>query len=137
VLKVVLDTNVIVSALNFRGKPWQILNLAIERRIELFISPFIIEETEGVLKEKFDWGGEKIREAIQRIKSLAELVHPRLKVSVIAEDEADNRILECAVEGKVAYVVTGDTKHLQPLKEFQGIRILSPAEFLDLRPWLD
>jgi predicted nucleic acid-binding protein len=59
-------------------------------------------------------------------------VHPKNKVSVIKENDDDNRILECAIEGKVQYLISGDRKHLLPLKEYQRIKILSPAEFLKL-----
>jgi len=49
---------------------------------------------------------------------------------VVLDTDADNRILECAVQEKVDYLVTGDAKHLQPLKEYKGIKVLSPADFL-------
>ena len=61
---------------------------------------------------------------------IAIIVQPKRKISVIKTIEADNRILECAIEANADYIVTGDHKHLQPLKEFQGITILSPAQFL-------
>jgi predicted nucleic acid-binding protein len=51
---------------------------------------------------------------------------------VIKENDDDNRILECAIEGRVQYLISGDRKHLLPLKEYQGAKILSPAEFLKL-----
>lgn len=126
--KVVLDTNVIISGLNFRGSPRKILDLIRKGQIELYISFFILEEVRGVLKEKFDWDEERIQTAIGKLKTA--LVKPKNNVSVIKKDEDDNRILECAVEGKVQYVVSGDRKHILPLKEYQGIKILSPAEFL-------
>jgi predicted nucleic acid-binding protein len=59
-------------------------------------------------------------------------VHPKNKVSVIKEKDDDNRILECAIEGRVQYLISGDRKHLFPLKEYQKIKILSPGEFLKL-----
>ena len=126
--KVVLDTNVIISGLNFRGSPRKILDLIRKGQVELYISFFILEEVRGVLKEKFDWDEERIQTAIGKLKTA--LVKPKNNVSVIKKDEDDNRILECAVEGKVQYVVSGDRKHILPLKEYQGIKILSPAEFL-------
>jgi putative PIN family toxin of toxin-antitoxin system len=128
--KVVLDTNVIVSGLNFSGKERKILDLIWEGEIELYISPFILEETAGVLQRKFDWEKEEAQSSIKKIK--ASLVKPIRQVSIIKERKSDNRILECAIEGKVQYLISGDKRHLLPLKEYQGIRILSPAEFLEL-----
>jgi len=55
---------------------------------------------------------------------------PTQRVDVIKEKEDDDRILECALEGKAQYVISGDKRHLLPLKEYQGIRILPPTEFL-------
>ncbi|MEA1965515.1 MAG: putative toxin-antitoxin system toxin component, PIN family [Candidatus Aerophobetes bacterium] len=126
--KVVLDTNVIISGLNFRGRPREILDLIRGEQIELYISPFILEEVKGVLKEKFSWNEERIQTAIEKFK--AALVEPEENILVIKKDRDDNRILECAVEGKAGYIVSGDKRHLLPLREYQGIKILSPAQFL-------
>jgi len=128
--KVVLDTNVIISGLNFRGRPREILDLIRGEQIELYISPFILEEVRGVLKEKFSWDEERIQTAIEKLK--AALVEPEENISVIKKDEDDNRILECGVEGKVQYIVSGDKRHVLPLKEYKGIKILSPAQFLKI-----
>ena len=131
--RVVIDTNVFVSALNFGGKPDEVLALALEGEIQLIVSPFILAETAGVLLEKFGWSHQRVQEALEAIQAIATIVHPTEWISLIKALDTDNRILECAVEGKADVIVTGDTKHLQPLKTFRGIPILSPAEFL--RRW--
>ena len=59
-------------------------------------------------------------------------MHPKRKVTIIKYKDDDNRILECALEGKAQYIISGDRKHLLPLKEYQGTKILSPADFLKL-----
>jgi putative PIN family toxin of toxin-antitoxin system len=130
--KVVLDTNVIVSALLFGGNPDKILNLANERVIRLIISPFILDETANVLNHRFNWSEEKIHEVLSSIQEIAAVVQPTIKLSIIKEKDSDNRILECAVSGKADFIISGDNKHILPLKEYQGIKILSPAEFLAL-----
>jgi len=61
---------------------------------------------------------------------ISAIVIPRQTLSVINKDRDDNRILECAVESKAQYIISGDKRHLLPLKEHQGIKILLPAEFL-------
>jgi putative PIN family toxin of toxin-antitoxin system len=130
--RVVIDTNVFVSGLNFAGKPGEILELFVKGDIEVFISPFILSEIERIFRERFEWGEGNIHRVLNRIKRQTILVHPKNKVSVIKENDDDNRILECAIEGKAQYLISGDRKHLLPLKEYQRIKILSPTEFLKL-----
>ena len=130
--RVVIDTNVFISGLNFAGKPSDILELLIKGNIEVFISPFILSEIERILKERFEWSEGNIHRVLNRIKRQTILVHPKLKVTVIKENDDDNRILECAIEGKVQYLVSGDRKHLLPLKEHQGTKVISPSDFLKL-----
>ena len=62
--------------------------------------------------------------------AITRLTNPEITLSVV-EGEPDNRILECAIQARVDFLVSGDTKHLQPLKEYEGITILGPAAFLD------
>ena len=128
--KVVIDTNVFVSGLTFKGKPREVLDLVWRGDIEACISSFILKELEQTLKKDFGWNRDQIKHTIEKIKDKTTLVHPRNKVSVIKEKDVDNRILECAVEGRVQYLISGDRKHLLPLKEYQRTKILSPAEFL-------
>ena len=133
--KVVIDTNVFVSGLNFKGKPREILDLIWKEEIKVCISLFILRELEKVLEEVFGWDKERIGSTVERIKDKTIEVQPKVKISVIKEKNDDNRILECAVEGKARYIVSGDKHHLLPLKEYQGINILSPAEFLEIMPF--
>jgi putative PIN family toxin of toxin-antitoxin system len=67
-LRVVIDTNVFVSGLNFMGKPREVLDLIWREEIKVYISSFILEELEGVLREDFEWDEEKLRNVIKRIK---------------------------------------------------------------------
>jgi putative PIN family toxin of toxin-antitoxin system len=130
--KVVIDTNVFVSGLTFKGKPREVLDLIWRGDIEACISSFIFKELEETLKKDFSWDRDQIKHTIEKIKAKTILIQPKNKVSVIKEKDDDNRILECAIEGKVQYLISGDRKHLLPLKEYEGIKILSPAEFLKL-----
>lgn len=130
--KVVIDTNVFISGLNFAGNPSEVLKLFIKGEMEVYISPFILEELERILSEKFQWSKNKVQKTLNLIKRRTTLVYPEVKVSVIKEKEDDNRILECAIESEAQYIVSGDKRHLLPLKEFRGIKILSPVKFLEL-----
>ncbi len=128
--RVVIDTNVFVSGLNFGGKPGEVLELFVRGDIDVITSPFILSEIERILRERFEWSEGNIHRVLNRIKHQTILVHPKLKVAIIKSKDDDKRILECAIEGKAQYIISGDKKHLLPLKKYQMTKILSPAEFL-------
>ncbi|HCG77129.1 MAG: putative toxin-antitoxin system toxin component, PIN family [bacterium (Candidatus Ratteibacteria) CG_4_10_14_3_um_filter_41_18] len=130
-VKVVLDTNIIISGLIFQGKQRQVLNLFYKGSITVCISSPILKELSGVLYKKFNWDRKRIHNIIVKIGNKAILVNPREKISAVKED-ADNRILECALESHCQFILSGDKKHLLPLKQYKGIRILSTAEFLKI-----
>lgn len=130
-IRAVADTNVYISALNFGGTADEVLALGRRQAITIFISPPILKEIEGVLVRKFKWSPKRAKEAITNIQEFTELVHPKERIGVIKGDEPDNRILECAHEAKAHFIITGD-RHIQKLRKFQGIIILSPKEFLKL-----
>ena len=129
-MRVVLDTNVIVSGLNFPGNERLVLELALRGRFELCLSPFILEEIAGVLVRKFAWTEERSSQALRALGDAATVVEPRRLPEMIEGGHADNRILECAVEASVDYLVTGDRRHLLPLEEHQGARIVNAPRFL-------
>ena len=120
--RIVADTNIYISALNFSGKADEVLALG-------RAGP-ILDEIGGVLARKFRWSATRMREARAAIGDFTVLVHPRQPVSVVREDEADNRILECALAAGADAIVTGD-HHLLELRRFGGVRITTPREFLD------
>lgn len=130
--RVVVDTNVFISGLHYPGKPRKILELLRQGRIECYISPFILRELERILREKFGWSKPNTEAVLVFLRQHTIEVEPRRTVSVIHEKEDDNRILECSLEGKVHYIISGDKRHLLRLKKFRGIKIVSPAEFLGL-----
>lgn len=127
-LRVVIDTNVIISALNFGGNPKAVLELARKRHIRNTTSPFIINEIERVLTQKFGWQMEVTREVINDIQGFSHVVNPPETLAVI-KNLPDNRILECAVAGEADYLISGD-HHLTDLKTFGTIDIVTPTEFL-------
>ena len=129
-MRVVLDTNVIVSGLNFPGNERMVLELALRGRFEFYLSRFILEEVAGVLTRKFDWDEERTAQALQAIENAATVIDPPRLPESIEGDHADNRILECAVEASADYLVTGDRRHLLPLEEHQGAEILNAPRFL-------
>ena len=94
----------------------------------MLTSPSILAEFASCLKGKFNWEHGEIVNAIRTIGYSAELIKPVAKVTIISDD-ADNRILECAFEGKADYIVSGD-RHLLELKKFQKIPIVKAAELV-------
>ena len=129
-MRVVLDTNVIVSGLNFPGNERLVLELALRGRFELYLSPFILGEAAGVLGRKFDWAEERSSEALIALANVATTIEPAQRPEVIAGDHPDNRVLECAAAAEAEYLVTGDRRHLLPLGKYQGTRILNAPRFL-------
>ena len=133
--KVVLDTNVLISSLlKPKSKARDIYRLVLRGEIELYTSVDLISELSRVLEyPKFKF--EKLQKEVflkNLMKVATVLVDPKLRVNVIKEDPPDNKLLECAVEAKADYLISGDNEHLLPLRNFQGIKIISPSEFLKL-----
>lgn len=127
--RVVADTNILVSALQFGGKPKELLDLAVDRQIDLFTSEAILAEAVRVLRDKFYRTPEWLAEADQQLRVIARLVAPTERLQVIEADPTDDRILECAVAAAADVLVSGDT-HLLSLDSFRGILIQRVAEFL-------
>jgi len=125
---VVIDTNVVVSALNFGGNPKAVLELARKNRIHNITTPFILNEVEKVLLRKFGWQMEVTREVLNDFRGFSHVVDPPETIEVITYPP-DNRILEGAVAGGADYLISGD-HHLTDLKTYGRIKIVTPAEFL-------
>ncbi len=128
-LRVVADTNIYVSAFNFRGVPGKILELAQGGQLLLFVSAPILHELEGVLRRKFVWPEERASCAITNLLRFTHLLIPERRVAVVTEDPADNRILECALQARADVIVSGDS-HLLKMKTFQTTSILTARQFL-------
>ena len=128
-MRVVFDSNILISALVFPGKQAEkaILRI-IENRDRLLISKPIIDEVLEVLARKFAREPEELARVAVLLADMADMVRPRRRVGVL-EDEADNRILECAVTGGADSIVTGDHAMLE-LGRFEGIQIISLQSYL-------
>jgi uncharacterized protein len=132
-MRIVLDTNVLISALAFPGsKPDQILSRIRRRASELFISPFILSELDRVLREKFRFTNKEADARVNAIRAIAHVITPIERIIVVTANDDDNRILECAAAAQAEFLVTGDKEHLLPLGSYHGIKIVTPAQYLDL-----
>lgn len=133
---IVLDTNVIISAIVFGGVSREVLDLAIQQKVRLCISDPILDELQGVLRRtKFGYSSEQIRLISRNILSVSDLIETTQEVDVIKSDPADNAILDCAWSGNASFIVSGDN-HLLRLKEFEGIKLVSPRQFLELENYM-
>lgn len=128
-MKVVFDSNILISALVFPGGHGEAaLRRIVEERDQLVISKPILDELLGVLARKFARDAEELAHAAIFLSELGIFVRPRRRLRVV-KDDPDNRILECAVAGRARAIVTGD-KALLALGEDRNIRILSLREYL-------
>jgi uncharacterized protein len=127
-MKAVFDTNVLVAAFVTEGICAKLLGRARRKQFYLVLSPFILEEFENVLLKKFSASKEQIRTASHLISETAQIVSHTSVVSGICRDPDDDQILSCALSAEAEYLVTGDNDLLE-LKEFHGIRIVTPGAF--------
>ena len=129
-MRAVLDTNVIISALNFPGNERLVLELALRGRFEFYLSMFILEEVAGVLVRRLGWDEERTAQAMRVIENAATAIDPPRLPELIEGGHADNRVLECALAASAEYLITGDRRHLLPIGEHQGTRIVNAPRLL-------
>lgn len=125
--RVVIDTNVLVSAIMFGGLPGEIWELVLVERVEAVTSPILIEELFRILSQKMKMTPADLSVVKGQIEEIFLNLYPREIFKILADDP-DNRVLEAAVEGRCAYVITGD-KALLKLKEFRKIKIVTVSDF--------
>ena len=132
-MRVVLDTNILISAFVFPGgAPEFVYRAAIERRIDVVTSPPLLAELGRVLSEKFGWETAMVEGAVGQVARIATVVRPTERLSVVEQDPADDRVLEAAAEGDAEVIVSGD-RHLTRIGTWEGIRIVkAPALLVEL-----
>jgi len=130
-MRVVLDTNVVVSALLFGGRAGDIISLGQSSRLKWLASKDIIREYARVLSyPKFHLEEQDIRELLnEEILPFVMPVRVRHTPPVIAKDPSDNKFLACAVAGRADRIVSGD-RHLLDLRSYRSIPIVTLATFL-------
>lgn len=132
-MKVVFDTNTVVSASFWRGKPFDCLVVWAEGRCEAVVSPAVLAEYHEIVEDlRPEYPDRKAVEWAVALSESALLVFPSVRATGATTDPDDEKILECALAGDADLIVTGDKKHLLPLKTFGGARIIDASEFLKL-----
>jgi uncharacterized protein len=128
-LRVVLDTNIYIAAFGHpKGNNAKLFAAASAARYRLLISPPIVRELARVLRSTLQWQDERVHKAVRVVAQVAEIVVPRTELNVIPADPDDNRILECAVDGKADLIVSND-HHLLDLKAYQNIPVIAGPDF--------
>lgn len=134
-LKVIVDTNVLVSSLIQRSYPFLVVQFLIKsKKINLCLSNSLLEEYDDVLSRKkfikYPFFVENAKDLLSDFNEKAEKYYPSLTIDVL-EDESDNRFLELAEACNADYLITGNTKHF-PMKEYKSTKIVSPKEFYEI-----
>ena len=128
-MRIVFDTNIYISAFAITGSSAEeAYRQAINETFKLFTSTAILTELANTLRSKFDWSDEKTRQLLRSLANVATVLKTQPHLHVL-RDEADNRILECAVLARADAIVTGD-RHLLSLGLFEGVSILKLVDFL-------
>jgi putative PIN family toxin of toxin-antitoxin system len=130
-VRVVLDTNVVVSALLFTGTACEIVPLWQNGAITVLLSREILEEYLRVLSyPKFQLSQAEIKALIEEeLLPYVTVVKPKRRLNVVKRDPADNKFIECAVAGRANVIVSGD-KDLLSIGHYRRVRIQNPARFL-------
>ena len=130
-MRVVLDTNVLISATLWDGSVAQkLLYKLIKSNVKIFSSVEILAEYQKVLHRDFEYSEEDIIYILERVVSFVNLVKTEEKIDVVKNDPSDNKIIECAVTSKSNLIVTYD-KHLLGIGKFRDIEIIKPEELIN------
>jgi putative PIN family toxin of toxin-antitoxin system len=129
-MRVVADTNILISGLLFGGLPRTFIDHATAQVFRLVTSTELLEELGEKLSLKFRFDAADTGMFIGKMRAVVEVLDPDFRLDAVPNDPDDNRILECAVAGSADYIVSGD-KHLLRLGSYQSIPILTVRQFLE------
>lgn len=129
-MRIVCDTNVIVSGMLFGGHSRDILTAVAQGRVEAFTTPALLNELrEVLLRRKFRLTLEQVDAMMELVRESFTCVNSRMTLSVIADDPDDDRVVEAALASRARVIVSGDN-HLLNLGAWRTITVLSPADFV-------
>ncbi|MGB3563068.1 MAG: putative toxin-antitoxin system toxin component, PIN family [Thermoanaerobaculia bacterium] len=130
-MKVVLDTNVLISGVFFAGLPLRILEAWRDGRVDLVISPAILEEYRRVgerLAAQFE--GLSLEPFLMLLATHSEIVEPPDLIEPVASDPDDDKFLACALISDAQLIISGD-KHLLAVSPYNGVKVVSPRQFVE------
>ena len=128
---VVYDTNILISGMVWGGVPYECIKLAMTDRVEGIICAEIIDEFDEKLTTKLEYPQFRTARIVTRLLGFLRMVKITNRLESITTDPEDNKIIECALVGGATHIVTGDKRHLLPLRNYQDIDIVTAADFLE------
>lgn len=129
-MKIVVDTNVLISGVFFGGFPRKILNAIVEERLTACATTEIVDEYEEIIQEMIRRKqGRLNQQFLTPLIRVLEIIEPVSNVQ-ICRDPDDDKFLECAKDAHALYIVSGD-KDLLVVKQFEGIQIVTAKEFCE------
>jgi putative PIN family toxin of toxin-antitoxin system len=128
-LRVVVDTNVYISAIFWGGKPRHVIDLGRDDKIQIFTSEDIEQEILDKLMIKFGLNSDDAGRVMADFSTFTKPVRVSRRIHVVKDDPDDDKFIECAVECDAEFIISGD-KHLLNMKKYEGIDIVNAAAFL-------
>jgi uncharacterized protein len=128
----VFDTNIVFSGVGWKGKPFQCLELARAGIVDGVTCRELLDELAEKLQSKLSFTPEQSLDTVADLLTFLRVVLIAGKLKAVPADPDDDKVVECATTVGATHIITGDRRHLLPLKSFQGIPILTAAEFLAL-----
>ena len=135
-IRITVDTNILLSATLWHGASERIIGKVENKEITLVLSEAILEEYYKVLnyeeiQERIKDKKLEMKQSVLKISQISEIIEVKSRINLVKEDPSDNKIIECAIDGNANYIITKDN-HLLKFKEYKGIKILNPEDFLKL-----
>ena len=131
-LKIVVDTNVLISGIFFGGKPEKVLKLCFKKEITAYVTDEIVTEYRRVVREMQQQARRKFSaSSLENFILNAEIIVNKEEIEV-CRDHDDDKFIECAVSANALYIVSGD-KDLLDLEKYANVKILTASEFLKLQ----
>jgi len=129
--RIVIDTNIYISAIFWGGKPRAIVDLGRSGQVLIFTSLEIQAEIERKLRTKFGLSDQEAAQILLDFSTFTKLISTSQRITVIEDDPDDDKFIECAVSSRSIFIVSGD-KHLLNLKSYDDIKILKASDFLSI-----
>jgi len=129
----VYDTNVLFSGIGgWKGLPFQCLEAVRAGKVDLFVCAELLSELREKLAAKLKFSPKETEIALVDLLKISKVVEISGNVKAVPADPDDDKIVECAVVASATHLVTGDKSHLLPMKNYQGIKIVTPRELIDI-----
>jgi uncharacterized protein len=129
-LVAVFDTNILFSAVGWKGKPFECLEMARSGTVEGVTCRELLEELADKLETKLSFTPEQVVETLADLMTFLRVVSIPGVLKAVVADPNDDKVLECAEVAGATHIVTGDRRHLLPMVSFKGIPIVTAADFL-------